>query len=195
MREMGPAILRPTWGLVLGGAKELWDDVEALEALLHGPWPGVVVATNNAGVDWPKFIDHWVTRHPEKLHGIDPDGTGDWIRKRKENGFPGGYKTWGRRAPKLVDEVVDDWGGGSSGFLSLRVLRHLGCRRAVLCGVPMTVTPHYHGDQKGKDWRHADLHWRSWIRHIHRVEGWARSMSGRSAERLGVPDLDWLLAK
>ena len=196
MREMGPGIVRPTWGLVLGGARELWEDVEALEALVQGPWPGVVVATNNAGVDWPGFIDHWVTCHPEKLHGIDPDGTGDWIRKRRENGFPDGYKTWGRRAPKLVDEVIADWGGGSSGFFALRVLHHLGCRRAVLCGVPMTKSPHYHGDQAGRDWRHADLHWRSWGRHMHRVDGgWVRSMSGRTAERLGIPDLDWLLAE
>jgi hypothetical protein len=185
---------RPEWGLILGGAANLWADIKALEAMLERPWPGIIVATNNAGVDWDGPMDHWATFHPEKLHWLDEtDDSGDWIKKRRERRLSSDYETWGRRAPDLVDHIVEVWGGMSSGGLALNVLHELGCTRAVLCGVPMTMTPHYHDDQSGKDWKHADLHWRSWMRHKQKMDGWVRSMSGRTADTFGIPDLKWLM--
>ena len=110
MRE----VLRPTWGLVLGGSDGLGSDVERLESLLEEPWPGVVVAANNAGVDWPRDLDHWVSFHPEKFQAEDPaNGTGNWLARRKAMGYSGGYETWARRAPALVDHVIPAWGGMS----------------------------------------------------------------------------------
>jgi hypothetical protein len=183
----------PRWGMVLGGASCVWTDVGRLEALVGGPWPGLILATNTAGADWPYRLDHWVTFHPEKLHAADPtDGSGDWLRIRRERGFPGGFKTWARRAPDLVDEVLEPWGGGSSGHFGVRVFHHVGCTRVVLCGVPMTETGHYHREHDGAPWKHADLHWKSWLRHYHRIDGWVRSMSGRTADKLGRPDMHWL---
>ncbi len=189
-------IERPDWALVLGGGADVWLEIGRLEAMIGGEWPGIVIAVNDVGTLWPHRLDHWATLHPEKLHEVDPDdGLGDWLKKREDNGHPGGFKTWGRRSPKLVENVIQPWGGGSSGFFGVRVAHHIGITRAICCGVPMTETPHYHKDNRdGEDWRHADLHWRSWVRHIHRVEGWVRSMSGRTMDRLGYPDLAWLEA-
>jgi len=189
---------RPDWALVLGGGADMWLEVEILEGLIGGFWPGIVIAANNAGVDWPRYLDHWVTLHPEKLHGVDPDdGSGDWLRSRSER--QGGilsreYETWGRRSPELVDHVIQPWGGMASGGFGCRVAHELTTeqRKVVLCGVPMSETPHYHDDHNGENWRHADLHWRSWVRQMFRVEGWVRSMSGRTRETLGYPTLEWL---
>jgi len=190
---MSRVIRCPSWGLVLGGGGGLWGEMAGLLAMVGEPWPGLIVAVNNAGIDYPGLIDHWATLHPEKLHVfMENDSTGDWLKIRKERGFPEGFETWSRRSPSLVDHVITPWGGGSSGFFALTVLHKLGCKRAVLCGVPMTESPHYHQDQGGKDWRHADLHWKSWVRHMHMIQGWVRSMSGRTAETLGVPNLNWL---
>lgn len=184
---------RDRWALCLGGAACVWGDVRALEEeVLGGPWPGIVIACNDAGVDWPRRLDHWVTMHPEKLHVAEPDGSGDWMARRAANDFHGGYTTWGIRSPHLVDRIIKPWGGGSSGFIMLRIADELSCTRAVLCGVPMTYSPHYHSDHQGKPWKHADHHWRSWVRHWHRIDGWVRSMSGRTRETLGAPDMDWL---
>lgn len=193
-------ILRPDLALILGGGRDLWLEIGILEEMIGGKWPGLVIAANNAGAEWPRDLDHWVTLHPEKFNDPDPDdGTGDWIRKREENGYPNGFITWGRRSPELVDRVIQPWGGMASGGFGCRVGHHMITEaglepKAVLCGVPMTETPHYHKDHHRENWRHAELHWRSWERHLFRVDGWVRSMSGRTRETLGYPSKDWLEA-
>ncbi len=186
--------------MILGGAECLWEDVESLERMIGGPWPGIVIAANDAGYVWPRFLDHWVTMHPEKFQGIAQPDWDDgspfigWEARRAANGYEGGYTRWGRRAPRLVDRIVEDWDGGSSGFLCLTVAHELECPRAVLCGLPMTETPHFHDEGQGKDgvWHVADRYWRCWVRSSYRIEGWVRSMSGRTQETYGAPTLDWL---
>lgn len=187
--------------LLLGGADTLWDDVEAVEALTGGPWAGLVIACNDAGVAWPHRLDHWATLHPEHFYSL-PAATGDqpphpgWIEQRKELGHPNGFTTWARRERGLVDRLCETWGGGSSGLLCVAVAAKLGVTHAILCGIPMESRPHFNDHHRtGRaDWTAADNHWRGWIRagNQTRMEPWVRSMSGRTRATFGGPTHDWL---
>lgn len=186
--------LRP-WALILGGADCLWEDVDRLGELLSRPWPGIVIATNDAGVHWPGRLDHWVTLHPEKFERVCPPGdTGEWLARRSARGHPGGFTTWSRRADHIVDRLLEGWNGGSSGLFAVAVAHHLGVSRAVLCGVPMDERRHFHEAHGGRPWEWADKHWQVWLRHRERIAGWVRSMSGRTREQFGLPTLEWLEA-
>lgn len=186
--------MRDDWALILGGAECVWDDVEELEEEVLGrEWPGLVIATNDAGADWPRRLDHWVSFHPEKFLEVMPPGnTGAWVEERRRNGHPDGAVLWARRAEHIVDRLVEPWDGGSSGLLACVVAHELACTRGVLCGVPMDRRPHYHRGHGGEPWKWADKHWREWETNEDRIQGWVRSMSGRTEVMLGRPTLDWL---
>ncbi len=183
--------------LLLGGAETLWSDVQAVETLIGRPWDGAVIACNDAGVHWPRFLDHWCTLHPEQFRTW-PDGGPGWLEQRTELGHPDGYVTWARRTPKLVDRLCNTWGGGSSGLLCVAVAEKVGVTHAILCGIPMEATPHFNDHHRtGRDpWPSADSHWRAWERPNarRRMETWVRSMSGRTRALLGAPTLEWLAA-
>lgn len=188
-------LTRPDLGVVLGGADCLADDLGAL-AEISGPWPGVVLACNDAGTAWPYRLDHWCSLHPEKFWELWPEGNdehvGDWVAKRRANGHADGFELWSRREPEIVDHILLPWGGGSSSHYCLRVAEHVGVKRAILCGVPMTKRPHWTGARGGKPWPYADAHWKSWVRHMDKTDGWVRSMSGRTRDTFGPPDAAWL---
>lgn len=183
---------RGGWARVLGGAECVWDDVSALSQLLGRPWPGITIAANDIGCVWPEPIDHWVTLHCNRMKG--------WEQVRKDNELPGGYTTWGG-SPNTVkkqgmDCYVDGWRTGSSGLLAVGVaLDGLGCTKVVLCGVPLTVSPHFKESvvhTPGEDWRSAEGHWNGWLRERKRFESRVRSMSGRTRHKLlGPPTMEW----
>lgn len=173
-------------GLVLGGADCLWSDLHELEAVT-GPWPGPVIAVNDAGVHWPRRLDHWATLHPEDLQPR--------LDARAENGYPGGFIVWAHeRDPwhstggrHLVDRTLPvPTKTGSSGLFAVSVARAIGCERVVLCGVPMTATPHIGG---GGPWTEVERFWPLWD--AESLED-VRSMSGRTRDLLGAPDREWL---
>ncbi|KKL49468.1 hypothetical protein LCGC14_2315230, partial [marine sediment metagenome] len=146
----------------------------------------VVIVVNDVGSHWPRYLDHWCTLHPNKLDG--------WKKLREHQGLPGGYKTWGRRN-HMTDRKIVPWAGGASGMLAVQVAQEVGCVRAIMCGIPMTPTPHFtesteHGAQK---WTSVAGHWRAWSTHMPKMQGWVRSMAGRTQEHLGKPTLEWLL--
>ncbi len=179
-------LFHPEWAIVLGGAAGVWDDVLAWEEVYGKQWDGMVVAANDVGSHWPRYLDHWCTLHPERM--------APWKDKRAAHGFVGGYITWGRRKREL-DIQVRPWAGGSSGMLAIQVAQMAGAERVVLCGVPMTPTPHFEESvvhSKTKNWMAVAGHWRAWTKHMSKMMGLARSMSGRTAEVLGVPTLEWL---
>jgi hypothetical protein len=174
--------------MILGGADCVWDDVRALEALLGHEWDGLVIAVNDIGVHWPGPLDHWCTLHPEKM--------AKWTQERTAKGHDERYLKWGGRNHKNVDNVARGPTGGSSGMLACNVAAHIGMTHVVLCGVPMTRVPHFHEStihKKGKPWSSADSHWRAWRKDENRrkLQARARSMSGRTAELLGMPTLEW----
>jgi len=175
--------------LILGGAACLWADVDAALALVGLPpsttdwagWPGIVIATNDAGAAWPGRLHHWVTLHPEKLTA--------WKDLRRARGYPEGYATWSKFAHPAIQHLVTSWGSGTSGLLAVAVARAVKARRAVLCGVPMEATPHFFDTDV---WRNADNAWRGWVANERRMTGWVRSMSGRTRGLLGEPTPEWL---
>lgn len=185
-----PPLVHPEWALILGGAEEVWEEVLAWEQLYGRPWDGLVIAANDVGSHWPRSLDHWVTLHPDKFKA--------WKALRAQYAFIDGsetYETWGRRA-RGFDHNVRPWAGGASGMLAVQVAQILGCTRAVLCGIPMTPTSHFVESTvqvPEKPWSAVAGHWRAWERELPRMQGWVRSMSGRTEERLGAPTLAWLL--
>ena len=186
VEERRPRVVHPEWAIVLGGSSEVWEDLLAWEEIYGRQWDGVVIVVNDVGSHWPRYLDHWCTLHPNKLDG--------WKKLREHQGLPGGYKTWGRRN-HMTDRKIVPWAGGASGMLAVQVAQEVGCVRAIMCGIPMTPTPHFtesteHGAQK---WTSVAGHWRAWSTHMPKMQGWVRSMAGRTQEHLGKPTLEWLL--
>ena len=164
----------------------MWTEVLAWEQLYGKQWDGIVVAVNDVGSHWPRELDYWCTLHPERMQA--------WRAARKSYGFVGGYQTAGRRKNEL-DIMVRPWAGGSSGMLGVQVAQQMGCTRVVLCGVPMTPTPHFLESKmhrRDTKWMACAGHWKAWMKQYAKMDGWVRSMSGRTAELLGVPTIPWL---
>jgi hypothetical protein len=181
-----PGLVHPEWALILGGAENVWKDVLTWEEVYGRLWDGLVIAANDVGSHWPRSLDHWVTLHPDKMD--------TWKRLRSVYGFSDGYFTWGRRA-RLLDVQVRPWAGGASGLLAIQVAHLLGCKRAILCGVPMTPTPHFAESTvhtRTQKWMAVAGHWRAWQRQKAKIVGWVRSMSGRTQEVFGTPTMAWL---
>lgn len=177
-------IARVPFAVVLGGASCLWDDVEALRALMDVD-AALIVACNDAGAHWPGRLDHWVTLHPEQLEARKA--------KRAELGYPEGFMTWTRLYPyglkereRMADHAIDTWGGGSGLHATKVALIH--AERPVLCGIPMTKTPHF--NRNGKPWN-PDPYWAPWPNNLERLRN-VRSMSGRTRDLLGAPTEAWL---
>jgi hypothetical protein len=177
--------------LVLGGGDCVWEDVAAWEKQYGQEWDGLVIAANDIGSWWPRRLDHWVSLHPNKFVA--------WRQLRAVNGFPPASMIWGRPQRQgevlLWDQEIVPWPGGSSGLLAVQVAQQLGCRRAVLCGVPMTTTGHFKESQENFGpslWFGSAGHWTAWVRHQEHLQGWVRSMSGKTRELLGEPTAAWL---
>lgn len=178
--------------LVLGGASCVWDDVRRLEELIGEHRPGVTIAVNDIGSHWPHRLDHWCTVHPENFR--------IWKKDRADRGYNLDYVSWaqklGKREVGVVDRVCPNrWAQGSSGYVAIGVAKEVGCSKVVLCGVPMTVTPHFAEStfhEPTQPWAGAKTHWKYWQEHAETMLGWVRSMSGNTRELLGAPDLEWL---
>ncbi len=185
IEQRRPDLVHPEWAIILGGGHEVWDEVLEWEALYGQHWDGVIIAANDVGSHWPRDLDHWCTLHPEKMAG--------WRTAREANNFSNSFITWGRRA-KIMDCQVRPWAGGSSGMLAIQVAQIVGCTKAILCGIPMTPTPHFaesvvHGPSP---WKAVAGHWRAWTRQWAKMEGWVKSMRGRTKQEFGYPTLEWL---
>jgi len=188
-------VRHPEWAMCLGGASCVWDDVAAWQAEYGAPWDGIVIAANDIGAHWPGRLDHWVSLHPYKL--------AEWRTLRAANQCPDTpYETWGQKFLEpdgvAVDHRLMPWPGGSSGMFAAQVAREVGCTKIVLCGVPITPTPHFAESRETfhKQWLASVGHWRGWERaRSHDVihPDWLRSISGRTKDLLGAPTRAWLI--
>lgn len=178
--------------LVLGGATSVWDEVLAWEER-YGPWDGLVIAANDVGAHWPRALDHWATLHYEKMDR--------WRSLRTFNGFApvrGWHWTVDKHGRVIAREhtklVADVWSGGSSGMLAVQVAQLVGAQRVVLCGVPMSPVPHFTETSENHpgNWDASHGYWKAWLRYEHKVQGWVRSMSGRTRDLLGEPTPEWV---
>jgi hypothetical protein len=168
--------------LVLGGASSVWEDYAEARDVCDGREFDIVSACNDIGTKWQGRLDFWVSLHPDKL--------ADWEKARRAAGWPDGWRTVAHRQGKRkVDLITRDWGGSSGLFAALAAREHGGATHAIMCGVPMTSTPHFFST---RDWRYATHHQRGWKNHIRDIRSFCRSMSGWSREQIGAPDRAWL---
>lgn len=168
--------------LCLGGGDSLFDDI----ASYRGPIDGVI-ACNDAGVEWDGDLDAWVSLHPEKFQSA-------WLKKRREAGRTPPRMLVAHRQPKphicpILDLVTDyvfpgQKNTGSSGLFTAKVaLVDLDFDRVVLCGIPMTQTPHFFD---GKPWRSAESYQKQWLTIPPPYRARMRSRSGWTRAFLGA---------
>ncbi len=176
--------------LVLGGGSCLWTDTRALSGLIGGGrWPWTVLAVNDAGWAYRFTIHHWVTLHGEKLP--------TWKAMREQAGYSMDFETWGgtwrtgRDESKLeaIDRTVPVDLVGSSGMHAVEVALHLGADRVVVAGIPMDGGGHFWDPTP---WDSAMMHREPWESAKPIWGDRVRSMSGWTADLLGVPDRGWL---
>ncbi len=171
--------------LVLGGADCLQADLDEAAKLVD-PHRCTIVAANDAGVYWPHRLDHWVTMHPNELPYR--------IQRRRTMGYPDGYTTWTRPYPpgmknreELCDRTISGY-NGSSGLVAVGVAIETG-HRAILCGIPMDVRPHF--NREGV-WEKAESYRERWVDLHDHLAPLVRSMAGWTRGQFGVPTKEWV---
>lgn len=163
--------------LVLGGAASVYDDVEA--ALDLGEFDGVIAA-KRIGNHWRGRIDAWVSLHAGQKAGL--------IARRAKHGLPpiGRLFEFGD-VPHLYPGQTNP---GASGLFAVKVaLDELGYDRVVVCGVPMSPTPHF---DVPTAWRAAEGYQTGWRQALPHIADRVRSMSGFTEQLLGRPDAAWI---
>lgn len=178
-----------TAALILGGADCVWRDVEA--ALQLGEYE-FVVACNDIGTAWAGEIEAWVTLHPENMAA--------WINQRASRGYPRAKRIVyhdtmaGAPAPDLVSPY--NWQrhhrSPSSGVFSAKVAIELGITRGVLCGVPLTMSPHFNNNG---EWAAASSFHDGLMHALPFLKDKIRSMSGYTRQVLGEPTPEWLAGR
>lgn len=181
-----------TTALILGGADCLHDDIKAYD----GPVDGVV-ACNEAGAEWPGKLDAWVSLHARYFQQKK------WRRMREDNGYPEALRHVGHHnakrghhkhieglTPDLIysdyDFVPNGKGGSSGMFAAKFALVDLGFDRAVLCGIPLTETPHFF-DANKEPWKSAEAFRKAWLKIPPEYLTRMRSQSGWTRVLLGEP--------
>jgi len=184
--------------LVLAGGETLWDDLDDLEAMMGGAWPGVVIVCNDVGFAeavWPEEhkgrrwdgpLHHWATLHAEKGKR--------WKQRRGKAGLDMNLTTWSSVRRTIIDRHFAGWTKGSSGLYGVSVaLRGLGCPRAIGCGIPMDGG---RNTFSGKKWNAFQRYRRGWLDEDNGVpqtlRSRFRSMSGWTRETFGAPTVDWI---
>jgi hypothetical protein len=173
----------PRVAFVLGGANCLYDDLDEAFEIVS---PDTIIATNNAGRDFPHDLPHWVTLHTEKMP--------EWMAEREKMGYPKAEFFWTSNTKTIPIEhsnlynYVPSW-DGSSGLLAVTVALFLGYRRIILCGVPLDKkAAHYDDDAP---WMDAPRYRSAWNRRMDCMQGKVKSFSGWTKMKLGYPTRGW----
>lgn len=169
---------------VLGSATNGFAELETLRTL--APVAGVY-AVNDAAAEYPGPLDAFVTLHPEKLP--------EWVAKRSYVDSSHKCEYIAHCEGPLVTRVVDyRWPGmsasGSSGLFAVKVALEKPEQRVVLCGVPMdAMRAHYNN---ALPWFEVDSFWAAWSTALPYIKDRVRSMSGHTAQLLGMPTREFL---
>lgn len=169
--------------LILGGGEH--GEAEAVEAKALCARAGLgwsLFAVNDRIAVYPEEC-RAVTLHPEKILG--------WLKERATAGCPAPVEVWGHHAARAkpgFTHYTADW-RGSSGLLATKIALELGFRKAILCGVPMTGANHY---VRRKPWSAHVVFRPAWLNQKRRLLPHVRSLSGWTAELLGVPTAEFL---
>lgn len=180
-------------GIVLGTAPSMWSDLEAARAIL-GSMQWDLIAVNGAGILYTDPITLWASVHGYQLV--------KWMRKREEQGLDMGFKAYGNFAKSEPSADVIRWnrpnGGGSSGLYATLTALELGYDQLILCGIPISGDTRHSYDTEELAVVKADCPYESyrsgWIKSHEELKDKVRSMSGWTAEKLGKPTHEWLLA-
>ena len=175
--------------LVIGRAKGVWEEVEQAKDMTVFDH---VLVVGKAGIDYPDGIDHWVSFHTMLFER--------WALLRSKKGYPEALNYWGaiyRRRPGADPPTFDKpisytrCEGGSSGLVAVMVaLNELGAQRVVLAGIPMKAEAgHY--DEAGI-WKEAGKYFPTWEERFDELNNRVKSMSGRTRDLLGAPNIEWL---
>lgn len=177
--------------LVLGGGACVWADMEA--ALNIGEFQAVMTC-NDVTAAYPGPIDACASLHSASWPM--------WLDERERRGYERPLTVFGHNEARggLKTNRVDVFTeyrfpgqdrSGSSGLFALKVaLIDLGYDRAVLCGVPMAAKQRHFFD--AHDWAGAEAHKAGWHQALPHIAERARSMSGFTADLLGLPTEEWL---
>jgi len=186
---------------VLGGANCVWNDLRAClgdEQMPDGMSLGIrplhvdeaYVAVNDVGVKLPYALEAWVSYHGHFLAKV-------LRRQRQTNGYSKAVHYFAPRGdgPSWFDPLDNAYfpgqiHGGSSGLLAVKVsLTDLLFDRVILCGIPMTHTPHFHKseDDDLAGWKDAESYRQGWLEALPHLRGRCFSMSGWTKELLGSP--------
>lgn len=169
--------------VVIASAACWKDDVERLLGAYNTP--ADVFAVNDALWLYHGEVQHFVTLHPEN--------SDRYTKLGMRCATPWTGQDRARRYPGIEWQTLGHWGTGSSTLFAVTVALHLGYDRIVLCGAPMQVMSHAPGASDWDEWpeREVMIHREGWTYHKDKL-GAVRSMSGWTAELLGVPDAEFL---
>jgi hypothetical protein len=172
-----------TLAAVLGGARGNLAELETLRTLCR---VDAVFAVNDAAAQYPGAdLEAFVTLHPEKLP--------EWLSRRNVDNLHKPTIVAHCEGP-LVTQVVDyRWPGmnasGSSGLFAVKVALEK-YDQVVLCGVPMDAMRAHFFDSA--PWFEVDSFWQAWQIALPYIKDRVRSMSGRTAQLLGMPTKEFL---
>jgi len=179
-----------TRALVIGCAAEVWQEVEAAQALATFD---AIYAVKMAGIHWEGYF-HWITLHPEFMDRYKAE--------RRTLGLPDTYEVVAPQAHEVgahahhpADRrVTYRWpnmsSSGSSGLFAAKVALEDGHDRVVLAGVPMQrEASHF---QRARPWVDVDGFMPAWNVAKSHLLGKVKSMSGWTQNLLGAPDAQWL---
>ncbi len=164
--------------IILGSARCLFEDYDKAKSIMpeHD-----LIAVNMSGICYPNIV-HLVSLHSERIAGF-------WAVAMQDNGRH--ITTHGQQ---LMDKVENAWSfeqnSGSSALYACRIALQLGYKRILLCGVPLTPDRRFY-DGWGRNSeigdRATEIAW-----DMAKGEfGNARSMSGKTADILGIPTEGW----
>ena len=168
--------------ICLGGALELWDDLDKTRELV--PDPDLIIGCNHAARDFEGAVDHWVTMHGELLPS--------WVDQRRDAGREPAGQLWvaaHRNCPLDGVKRIDS-PGGSSGMLCVWLALQLECTHVILCGIPMHANGRHYDDNKR--WIECRQYLAAWRRQLPKLEGRVKSWSGETQRMLGLPTREWL---
>ena len=180
---------------VCGGAQGVWGEfkraTELIESVLEPGDEWIRMAVNDAGVEHPDPLHHWVTMNNSLMRR--------WRPMRTQAGRQ--PTTWSIRIDEAVDRLArrhvkvakrslqDPWIRGSSGLLGVDVaINQVGADAVILCGIPMARRLNQFTGMTSC-WESS---WPSWQELRDELEGTVRSWSGRTLAMLGEPTAEWL---
>lgn len=180
---------------VLGSATNGLAELETLRSLAP---VSAVYAVNDAAADYPGPLAAFVTLHPEKLGpGTLSNGSPspNWHARRFHVDSSHKCEYIAHCEHPLVTRVVEyRWpgmnGSGSSGLFAVKVALEKPEQRVVLCGVPMdAMRAHFNNTLP---WFEVDSFWAAWSIALPYIKDRVRSMSGHTAQLLGMPTREFL---